>query len=261
MHLVYLDESGNSGLNLSDPQQPVFCLCAMIVAENQWQSLEAELKSVLDARFPAWRKIDGFEIHGADLRTGRGQFAGMTVDDRITFRDAWMTVGEKHGVRLICRTVFKKKFADWCVKEFGTGIRVNPHVVAFALLSRCIDNYLKALPGPPLGILISDENKEVVMDIEKSIHVFRGLDGVLRLGRIVEKGFFIDSSKSLPLQLCDLFTLSLRKKEERRRGLAIKPFDDSGIIISERLSYTDHQNDIDVLTWLSNERKKEAARG
>ncbi|HZK82990.1 MAG TPA: DUF3800 domain-containing protein [Humisphaera sp.] len=261
MHLVYLDESGNSGLNLNDPQQPVFTLCAMVVAEEKWQNLETELKGALDSHFPKWRETDGFEIHGSDLRNGSGQFKGMTVEDRIAFRDTWMKVGELHNVRLIQRSVFKKAFSDWCVGEFGTGIRVNPHVAAFALLSRCIDNYLMTLPGPPLGILISDENKEVVADIEKSIHVFRGLEGALRLGRIVEKGFFIDSSKSLPLQLCDLFTLSLRKKEERRRGFPPKSIDDSGIAIADRILYSDTQNDWDVLAWLTEERKKEAARG
>ncbi|HWE98085.1 MAG TPA: DUF3800 domain-containing protein [Tepidisphaeraceae bacterium] len=261
MHLIYLDESGNSGLNLSDPQQPVFTLCAMIVAEDQWQGLEAGLKAVLDASFPGWQKINGFEIHGSDLRRGTGHFAGIQVTERIAFRDQWMKVGESHGVRLIYRSVFKKMFSDWCVKEFGSGIRVHPHVAAFALLSRGIDNYLKTLPGPPLGMLISDENKEVVADIEKSIHVFRGLEGALRLGRIVEKGFFIDSSKSLPLQLCDLFTLSTRKKEERRRGFPPKSIDDSGIAITEKLLYADFQNDRDVLAWLTEERKKEAARG
>lgn len=48
MHLVYIDESGNSGSNLNDPQQPIFVLCAMIVSEDRWQSLEASLQKVLD---------------------------------------------------------------------------------------------------------------------------------------------------------------------------------------------------------------------
>jgi len=34
MNLVYIDESGNTGLNLKDPQQPVFLLAAMILPES-----------------------------------------------------------------------------------------------------------------------------------------------------------------------------------------------------------------------------------
>ena len=49
---------------------------------------------------------------------------------------------------------------------------------------------------PRSGIFISDENKEIVRDVEKSIKVLRGIEGTLKLGQIIEKGFFIDSSKS-----------------------------------------------------------------
>ncbi|MCL2647488.1 MAG: DUF3800 domain-containing protein [Phycisphaerales bacterium] len=50
MQLAYLDESGNTGLNFNDPQQPIFVLCAMLVAEDKWQSLEHDLCTILDAR-------------------------------------------------------------------------------------------------------------------------------------------------------------------------------------------------------------------
>ena len=164
MHLVYLDESGNSGLNLNDPQQPIFCLCAMVVAETNWQALENALKHELDRTFPDWRKEHNFEIHGVEMRTGRGRFKGMKVDDRIAFRDRWMDVGKEHGVRLMSRTVNKKMFRDWLIKSFGQNIVINPHAVAFATLSRCIDIYLKS-QGPALGMLISDDNKEMVADL------------------------------------------------------------------------------------------------
>jgi hypothetical protein len=265
VYLIYLDESGNSGLNLNDPQQPLFMLCAMVVEEVRWQSLEYELKSTLDRRMPGWRTTKGFEVHGADIRTGNGVFSGMPVAERIALRDEWMQVGAAHGVRLIQRSVRKKPFAQWLAKEFGGSLKFNPHVAAFALLSRCIDNYLTSLPGQPLGMLISDENKEIVTEVENAITALRGLEGTLRLSRIVEKGFFIDSSKSLPLQLCDLYTLSLRKRYETLYELApAKPFDQTGIEIAMKLVWTDHQHDKDVIEWLKirhAEPKKEAARG
>jgi hypothetical protein len=230
MHLVYLDESGNSGNNLTDTSQPVFVLCAMIVEESRWLSLETGLTKHLDNAFPNWRTIDGFEIHGSDLRRGTGQFRGMPVADRIKFRDSWMEIGRQHGVVLICRSVNKKMYGQWLVKHFGQGIVINPHIAAFAFVARCVDNYLKSLPGQPLGMLISDENKEIVTDVEKTIRVFKGIDGAMHLGQIVEKGFFIDSSKSLPLQLCDIYALSIRKKAERVwSATPSKSIDDSGI--------------------------------
>ena len=34
MHLIYLDESGQTGTNLKDPVQPIFVLGALIVPES-----------------------------------------------------------------------------------------------------------------------------------------------------------------------------------------------------------------------------------
>ena len=131
---------------------------------------------------------------------------------------AWFAVARKHELKIVYRAIEKKRFERWMHRTFGSGIAINPHVAAFPLVARVIDDWLKALPDSPLGIFISDENKEIVRDVEKSITVLRATDGALRLCQIIEKGFFIDSSKSVILQLCDVCALTLRKSEEAKAG-------------------------------------------
>jgi hypothetical protein len=157
---------------------------------------------------------------------------------------------------LIFRSVHKEKYRKWLVGTFGDGIVINPHVAAFALVVRCIDNYLRSQPDAPLGILISDDNKEIVKDVENSLKLLKSTTGELKLTRIVEKGFFIDSSKSLPLQLCDLFALALRKHSERAIGLPSKSIDESAIRIAERLLHLDRKQDADVISWLSSAMRR-----
>jgi len=36
MILVYIDETGDTGTNLSDPQQPIFVLGAIPIRQNEW---------------------------------------------------------------------------------------------------------------------------------------------------------------------------------------------------------------------------------
>ena len=119
-----------------------------------------------------------------------------------------------------------------------------------------VDDWLKSLPGSPLGIFISDENKEIVHDVEKSIKLLRGIEGTLKLSQIVEKGFFIDSSKSVILQLCDLCALTLRKKEEAKSGFRDNPLHHSGIALLEPLIHRGDEALQDVLAWISAEEKK-----
>jgi hypothetical protein len=119
-----------------------------------------------------------------------------------------------------------------------------------------VDDLLKSLPGAPLGIFISDENREVVRDVEKAIRFFRGTEGVLKLAQIIEKGFFIESEKSLILQLCDLCVYTARRKEEQKRGFSVKPIDQSGIPLIEPLIHVGDERLRDVNTWLEQEQKK-----
>lgn len=255
MHLIYLDESGNTGTDLKDAQQPVFVLAALIVPETCWQQLEADLEASFKNFLPAI-SFEGVEVHGSDLRGGRGHFRGQSLQVRIALRDEWLKIAQKHHLKLVYRAIVKKRFENWMHTTFGTGVQINPHVAAFALVARVVDEYLAALPGKTLGIFISDENKEVVHDVEKSIKVLRGAAGVLRLGQIVEKGFFIDSSKSRVLQLCDLCALSARKKEEAKTGGNLRGFDVNGVALIDSLIHRGNESLVDVLRWLTDQQAK-----
>ncbi|MFT5365194.1 MAG: hypothetical protein ACI8V2_000131 [Candidatus Latescibacterota bacterium] len=255
MHLIYFDESGNTGNNLDDTQQPVFVLAGLVVPEEVWQDAERDLQTLIDTYFPDPRP-DNFEIHGTDLRSGRGSFKDMSVGDRIVFRDACFDIAHRHDLKLIYRAIVKKRYQRWQQNTFGLGVQINPHIVAFPLVAHVANEYLHTLPGTQRGVIISDENKEIGHDIEKSIKILRGIEGKLRLDRIVEKGFFIESTKSLMLQLCDMCALSARKKEEGKAGLPVKSFDESGIIAIDRLIYRSGEDLQDVLGWIAEQQKK-----
>ena len=189
------------------------------------------------------------------LRSGRGAFKGVSVDTRIALRDEWLQIGKKHDLKVIYRAIVKKGHQKWLQSTFGTGVVINPHVAAFPLVARVVDEHLAGLPSKPLGMFISDENKETVRDVEKSIKVLRGTEGTLRLSQIVEKGFFIDSATSRPLQLCDAPCAgAARKKEERKAGIPGKSFDDSGIDLLESLIIRGNESLQDVLAWLAEQR-------
>jgi len=249
MHLIYVDESGNTGTNFADPQQPLFVLAALIVPETCWIELEGDLEAALRELCPEIAKADS-EIHASDLRSGRGEFKGISVADRIAIRDRWLQIAMKHELKLVYRSIAKRRFQNWLMATFGAGITINPHVAAFALMARVVNEYLVSLGPTSLGMFISDENKEIVRDVEKSIKVLRRKDGALQLTRIVEKGYFIDSAKSRILQLCDLCAMSARKKEERKEGLASQTVDDTGIGLVEGLIHRGNDSLVDVLKWL-----------
>jgi hypothetical protein len=255
MHLVYFDESGQSGNNLTDAAQPVFTLAALVVPETVWLAVEQDLNTAVAKYFPT--RPERFEIHATALRNGEGYFRQFPVSHRLAFRDACLTLAHQHGLKLIYRAIEKRRFQHWMHSTFGPGVFINPHVVAFPLVARVVDEYLKALPASPLGMFIADENREIIGDVEKSIRLLRGVEGSLKLGQIVEKGFFIDSTTSLLLQLCDLCAYSARKKEEIKIGLSAKPVDENGIKLIEPLIHRGNEAYKDTLGWVVAQQKKE----
>ncbi len=254
MHLVYFDESGNSGTNLADPQQPVFVLGALIVPESLWQTVEAQLERALDQHFPPPRPA-AFEVHAGDLRQGTGDFRGIPLAQRLALRDDWLRIANRHQLRFIYRAITKTRYERWMKSALGTHITVNPHLAAFPLVAHVVNNYLRQLSPPALGIIISDDNREVVDDIERFVKLLRAASGALRLDRIIEKGFFIDSKKSLLIQLADLCTLHARKEEERKIGLPPKPVDDTGIELLKGLVHRGEELFPDVIQWLQQVQK------
>jgi hypothetical protein len=262
MTLVYLDESGNTGTNLQDTQQPIFVLAALLVPETSWQGLENELSDAIQRIFPGKLPID-FEVHAADLINPKDQcfFRKFPVAKRLELYQAWMQIAAKAGLKVIYRAIAKRRFLQWLTDTFGSGVLINPHVAAFALLTQVVNDYLKAQLGNPLGILISDENKEVMKDIEKSIRLLRVNTSDLRLSQIIEKGFFIESHQSLLLQLCDLAAYTLRRKEEARIGLTVKTLNQLVIPLVEPLIHRGKEPMTDILGWLEELYKKGAARG
>jgi hypothetical protein len=196
-----------------------------------------------------------FEIHGGDIRQGTGAFKGIPISNRLALRDAWLQVAAQHQLHFIYRAIVKKRYERWMNQAFGAGISVNPHLAAFPLIAQVANNLLRSFGTDVLGIFISDENREVVGDIERFQKLLQVTPGTLHLDRIIEKGFFIDSRKSRLLQLADLCTLQARKQEERSIGMEPKPIDDRGIELIQPLVHRGQESLPDVIQWLQQVQK------
>lgn len=222
MHLIYIDESGDTGLNLKDAQQPVFLLCALPVLETQWHLLEADFLAVV-AEFFEGAVPAGFELHTTDLKSRRGFFKGCTAERTFRFRDRIFDLLERFELQARYMRILKREYDRFCHKHYGGGIHIEPYLMALPFLCRDVDRFLAE--QRTRGILIFDEHR-IASDIDRSLWTLR-LDGdsSLRTERIVEKGFSIESKLSVPLQLADFLAYYLRKWEEHKAGLVVSPYD------------------------------------
>jgi len=251
VHLIYFDESGNSGNNLSDSQAPVFLLCALCVPADEWQDIEADLINARDTLLPDLVQKN-VEVHAKDIvnPAKKHPFFTKPADLRLKLFEDWMLVAKKRQLTVFYKPIVKKRYARWLKDSFDTEVKINPQIAAFVFLAHVINEYLCSRKPRSLGIFISDENREVVTDIEDAIRILRISRSRLRLSQIVEKGFFIESRKSLLLQLCDLCTFSARKREEEKIGRAISQTNRSLAKLTDPLVYRGREATTDVIAWL-----------
>lgn len=255
MHLIYLDESGNTGQNLKDPDQPVFVLGALVVPEEQWQPLESRFHGLIHQFFPT--KSSEIEIHAAEIRNGKGYFREVPLIKRLEFLAGSLSMVRDHELRIICRKIEKARFARWVESAFPRGVSINPHVVAYPLVARVLDDYLQSQGADARGILISDENREIVGDVKKTTDLLRLTDSSLRLHRIIEQCFFVDSRTSVILQLCDICTFYSRKMAEFDMGRPVAHYDRPLIDAVRALQHRGAEAFDDTIRWIIAEQKKE----
>lgn len=251
MNLVYIDESGNTGLNLRDPQQPVFLLAAMVVPETKWFSLEEGFFAIA-RKFFGVRLPERFEVQAKELKSGRGVFSQLKLSEQLAFRDDILQLLIDNKVDIIYRRIIKSKFASFCEEEYGAGIRVNPYVMALPFVCTEVDYYLREKGRTELGMLIFDEQKENLEAAERSLRTLR-LDSksALKTTNIVEKGFFIDSVKSFGLQLVDIVAYYVRKYEEHGLGYRVSEIDKQTFGRIKKLVSTGiGSRGVDVLAWV-----------
>jgi len=249
MNLIYIDESGNTGLNLKDPQQPVFVLCALLIKETIWFDLEREYHLLLEKHI-THPLPENFELHAMQLKNGSGVFKEITLPQRISLRDDILSLLCNYQTPVIYMRIIKKAFEKFCIDNYGPGIHVDPYIMALPFICIEVDNYLKE--KDMLGMLIFDEQKEYFTHAERSIRILR-LDkaSVLKTNNIVEKGFFVDSKKSFALQFPDLVTYYVRKYEENKLGLRVSDIDKQAFPFIEKLiipgGYTRQK---DIFDWV-----------
>jgi len=249
MILVYIDESGDTGHNLVDVQQPVFVLGALLVPQGKWKNLEREFKKIT-SQFFGDEQDSNFELHAMDLVNRKGCFKGKTLEQTKQFRDCCLGLLLNLELKVVYRSIEKKKFNKYCENKYGPGISVAPYLMALPFVCTSVNEILDT--ENDLGMLIFDEHHSL-MEIEKSLRTLR-LDSTstVTTEKLIEQGFFVDSSKSEAIQLIDLVLYYVRKFEESKLGYKVSSHHKETFPLIEKIceSLRVHGRSGDILNWV-----------
>lgn len=221
MHFFYIDESGDTGKNLADKNQPVFVLAGLSVADKKWNNTKEALDGVLVQYFDGAQPVN-FELHATELLspTGEGPFAGHAIEKRLELVRALLALIDDLGHHAHYFAIEKSKMEAFKC-EFDTSFdSKTPYLAAFDYLITYINWHVKVNLGQSArGMLVLDEKPEHHESIESIIHHRRfGVPAVQKVKWIVEFSYPVDSRKNPMIQLSDLICLCIRRFLEIELG-------------------------------------------
>jgi Protein of unknown function (DUF3800) len=202
MLCAYLDETGNTGANITDPIQRYHSVGAVVVPEQSLEKLRSDLLDIAtDALGKRKATAADFEFHGNQLFSGNSPWAAIPDrDERLKVYAECLDLLKKHKIRIAYGRCDKKKMQRYSSP-------MHPHEVSFWLALERIGSLFQR--SDSLGFIVADECAKSTKQIAR-----KGLDDYRKSGppfgngvdisRIIDTVHFMNSRESPHLQMCDL---------------------------------------------------------
>lgn len=114
MYLVFLSESGLTGISADDPNQPHHVHAGLLVQENQYISMTGEYDALVRRHFGAPAGSDGVprELNPADLYQGRGHFRSWRPERRAELIQDCLSILIRRETPLLVSYINKEEFRN-----------------------------------------------------------------------------------------------------------------------------------------------------
>ena len=222
MHFFYLDETGCTGADLNNPEQPIFVLGGISVRDEGWRTTTADINGILrdyfDGELPA-----GFELHSHELLNLQGAFDGHEREavNQLVHRILDKIVERSHAVHYV--GVDKARLAAALPGPHPPHqvVRTDiPYLLAFNYMVSYIERYVRdALGRSARGMIILDIKDGYQGDIDAITHFRRyEVAQARRLKWLVEFSYPVDSVRHPMIQISDLVIYIVRKFLELENG-------------------------------------------
>jgi Protein of unknown function (DUF3800) len=214
MYLVFIDGSGNTGMDLAHPTSTAYYLVALAVHGKHARALEDAATELLVRHFGEECRRPGFECKGSDLYRGSGPCAGMSPAARVELYGELLALLTTHQASVGWVAIDKVRLA----RRYATPM--HPHKLAFIYLMEQIERFLRA--RHEYGLIVSDEEKAVESQVMEDLWRYKEMGtsfgySPMDLTCIVDNVHWVKSHNSRLMQLADLCAY-LCQREARDRG-------------------------------------------
>lgn len=212
MYLLYADESGNTGTDLDNKQQPMFVLCGLAVKSDDWYNINYMFQKKKEEICP---DLKSSEVHTTDIFSASKNikkgydFRKYTLEEDLNILEQLVDFIVDMKFPIFVTGILKSNFKKFIAKELGPSIKIDPYLLSFINLSNGYNNFL--IENKTNGMIFLDEVREKVKDIDILYDKLQLTNFGCDTNNIIEKALFLESSSSNFIQLVDVCNFYINK--------------------------------------------------
>jgi hypothetical protein len=243
MRFAYMDEAGNTGRRLDEPEQPIHLILSLVIDEAQIAAVHEHVREIGRQFCPTECRLAEFEFHGGHLFGARGPFSQMTPERRIEIFDEVLRgieIGEGEVViRGVEKAGLKRRYAN----------PYHPHDIALMFSIETIERLARECDCRIL--LVADEAKEIEDTALRDLANYQELGtswgwNPEQIDQIVDTIHFVPSHSNGAIQVADCAAYIAARVRKIRAGIV--PADRSADAVEElwetRIAPYIHRNEV-----------------
>ena len=222
MHLCYVDESGSTGRDLGNGEQPVFTMAGVLVSDEKWRKSDRAVVELLGKAIGG-PVPEGFELHACDLLSpdGQGPFEGWERQKRNELALAILDLLPERRHQVLLQQVHKPRMAGATIPKREYGVEWQyPWDVCLAAMFTLFEEYLRSgrTGRSSTGMMIIDHEQSYLALVRERSKERRRAGGWRQLRKVMEIGYSAMSHANPMIQLADLVAFTMRKWGESKAG-------------------------------------------
>ncbi len=203
MYLMYADESGSTGTDYDNKQQPIFSLAGICVEDCKWHEINNRFEEEKIKIYPEFKSN---EIHATELFNAPRSsiYNKYSWTQNLEALEKIVDLIVSLDIIIHYTTIDKAGFKKYISNKFGNSIKIDPYLYAFGNIYYSFNEDLIALKS--YGIIFTDEIQSVSNGLE-ALYPKLSEDNK----NIIEKSLYLDSKKNNFIQIADVCALYFNK--------------------------------------------------
>ncbi len=212
MYLMYANESGNTGTDLDNKEQPLLSLTGIALDDKDWYDISNEFEKRKSEICPdlVSSEVHAVDIFSASKSSKKGyDFRKYTLKEDLKILEDLVNFIVSYNFPIFNCIINKSAYRKTINKYIGNSVKIDPYLLGFTCISSAYNDYL--IHEQKNGMIFLDEIKDKIKDINILYDKLLFTNFESNTNNIIEKVVYLESCKNNFIQMADICSFYINK--------------------------------------------------